>query len=110
MQLRHEFSLCRVYKKSKCVRAFDRRPTGFGIIEGTVPPQPLNDTGDDVAATPSNQNISPSKDKNLPALNAYLMESSSSGEEHAPTSQPVETSNDLDFSDVPLWNWDCNFI
>ncbi|XWS66631.1 hypothetical protein CRYUN_Cryun05aG0216600 [Craigia yunnanensis] len=24
--LRHEFSLCRVYKKSKCVRSFDRRP------------------------------------------------------------------------------------
>lgn len=26
MQLRQEFSLCRVYKKSKCLRAFDRRP------------------------------------------------------------------------------------
>ncbi|ESW34919.1 hypothetical protein PHAVU_001G192000 [Phaseolus vulgaris] len=25
-QLRKEFSLCRVYKKSKCLRAFDRRP------------------------------------------------------------------------------------
>ncbi|XP_027353285.1 NAC domain-containing protein 90-like [Abrus precatorius] len=25
-QLRQEFSLCRVYKKSKCLRAFDRRP------------------------------------------------------------------------------------
>ncbi|XVE75930.1 hypothetical protein DITRI_Ditri12bG0131200 [Diplodiscus trichospermus] len=24
--LRHEFSLCRVYKKSKCLRSFDRRP------------------------------------------------------------------------------------
>lgn len=109
LKLRHEFSLCRVYKNSKCVRAFDRRPAGFGSIEGTVPPQPLNATGNDVA-TPPNQNISPSNNKNLPALDVYLMESSSSVEEHARTSQPVETSNDLDFSDVPLWDWDCNFI
>ena len=26
LQLRQEFSLCRIYKKSKCLRAFDRRP------------------------------------------------------------------------------------
>ncbi|PRQ44031.1 putative transcription factor NAM family [Rosa chinensis] len=30
--LRQEFSLCRVYKKSKCLRAFDRRPSGTGDI------------------------------------------------------------------------------
>lgn len=31
MQVRQEFSLCRVYKKSKSLRAFDRRPpTGPG--------------------------------------------------------------------------------
>ncbi|TQD87063.1 hypothetical protein C1H46_027391 [Malus baccata] len=29
--LRQEFSLCRVYKKSKCLRAFDRRPPGIEI-------------------------------------------------------------------------------
>ncbi|KAJ4830107.1 hypothetical protein Tsubulata_001313 [Turnera subulata] len=27
-KLRQEFSLCRVYKNSKCLRAFDRRPVG----------------------------------------------------------------------------------
>ncbi|KAK4757424.1 hypothetical protein SAY87_018725 [Trapa incisa] len=27
MQVRQEYSLCRVYKHSKCLRAFDRRPT-----------------------------------------------------------------------------------
>lgn len=27
MQLRQEYSLCRVYKQSKCLRAFDRRPS-----------------------------------------------------------------------------------
>ncbi|XP_062112710.1 NAC domain-containing protein 90-like [Humulus lupulus] len=30
--LRQEFSLCRVYKKTKCLRAFDRRPTREEII------------------------------------------------------------------------------
>ncbi|PON78040.1 NAC domain containing protein [Parasponia andersonii] len=30
--LRQEFSLCRVYKKTKCLRAFDRRPTRDEII------------------------------------------------------------------------------
>ncbi|MFQ6641425.1 hypothetical protein Gotur_016320 [Gossypium turneri] len=29
--LRHEFSLCRVYKKSKCLRSFDRRPPAGGV-------------------------------------------------------------------------------
>ena len=28
MQLKHEFSLCRVYVTSGCARAFDRRPLG----------------------------------------------------------------------------------
>ncbi|XP_039125427.1 NAC domain-containing protein 90-like [Dioscorea cayenensis subsp. rotundata] len=30
-KLRNEFSLCRVYIKSGCLRAFDRRPVGLGI-------------------------------------------------------------------------------
>ncbi|XWS59453.1 hypothetical protein CRYUN_Cryun08bG0123200 [Craigia yunnanensis] len=29
--LRDEFSLCRVYKKSKCLRSFDRRPPAGGV-------------------------------------------------------------------------------
>lgn len=33
MQLQQEFSLCRVYQKSKCLRAFDRRPSGVVIGE-----------------------------------------------------------------------------
>ena len=35
-QLRQEFSLCRVYKKTKCLRAFDRRPTGVEIITSDI--------------------------------------------------------------------------
>ncbi|XP_024975464.1 NAC domain-containing protein 90-like isoform X2 [Cynara cardunculus var. scolymus] len=30
-KLMQEFSLCRLYIKSKCLRAFDRRPSGVGI-------------------------------------------------------------------------------
>ncbi|KAB1222492.1 NAC domain-containing protein 90 [Morella rubra] len=34
--LRHEVSLCRLYKKSKCLRAFDRRPSGVVIGDPAV--------------------------------------------------------------------------
>ncbi|XP_028081332.1 NAC domain-containing protein 90-like [Camellia sinensis] len=32
--LRQEFSLCRVYIKSKCMRAFDRRPSAAATSDG----------------------------------------------------------------------------
>ncbi|KAH1123142.1 hypothetical protein J1N35_006302 [Gossypium stocksii] len=35
--LRQEFSLCRVYKKSKCLRSFDRRPPGILKIGESTP-------------------------------------------------------------------------
>ncbi|XP_024019684.1 NAC domain-containing protein 90 isoform X2 [Morus notabilis] len=35
--LRQEFSLCRVYKKTKCLRAFDRRPAGMEITISNNP-------------------------------------------------------------------------
>lgn len=38
LQLRQDFSLCRVYKKSKCLRSFDRRPLpGILKIEESIP-------------------------------------------------------------------------
>lgn len=47
MQLRQEFSLCRVYKKSKCLRAFDRRPSPpirrVDIITGSSSSNPHQD-------------------------------------------------------------------
>ncbi|KAM6547636.1 hypothetical protein CsatB_019312 [Cannabis sativa] len=42
--LRQEFSLCRVYKKTKCLRAFDRRPTREEII--TISPTTTTTTLD----------------------------------------------------------------
>ncbi|KAA3465085.1 NAC domain-containing protein 90-like [Gossypium australe] len=35
--LRQEFSLCRVYKKSKCLRSFDRRPPGILKMGESIP-------------------------------------------------------------------------
>lgn len=34
--MRQEFSVCRVYKKSKCLRAFDRRPPPAVVIGDPV--------------------------------------------------------------------------
>ncbi|KAK6942575.1 NAC domain [Dillenia turbinata] len=43
LQFRHEFSVCRTYKSSKCLRSFDRRPSrvdiGSGEATGVVPQQ-----------------------------------------------------------------------
>nr|GMC79530.1 NAC domain-containing protein 90-like [Ipomoea batatas] len=42
LKLHQEFSLCRVYKRAKCVRAFDRRPTSNGpaITAAAFQPSP----------------------------------------------------------------------
>ncbi|KAJ8537617.1 hypothetical protein K7X08_014157 [Anisodus acutangulus] len=109
LKLQHEFSLCRVYKKSKCVRAFDRRPAGSGIIEGILlpPHQPLINNADhdhDHAAPSNYQN----KNNNL-IIGTGSLESSSSGEHGDQYSQPVGSLNDL--SETPLWDFDdWNFI
>ncbi|KAK6779348.1 hypothetical protein RDI58_021532 [Solanum bulbocastanum] len=84
LKLQHEFSLCRVYKKSKIVRAFDRRPAGSGLL---LPPnQPLINNNNNN----NNNNIgtsSPSRE----------------------IIQPMGNYNDL--SETPLWDFeDWNFI
>ncbi|XWS66632.1 hypothetical protein CRYUN_Cryun05aG0216700 [Craigia yunnanensis] len=43
--LRKEFSLCRIYKKSKCLRSFDRRPPPGVVQIGEPAPQHGNDFG-----------------------------------------------------------------
>ncbi|KAM3217834.1 NAC domain-containing protein 90 [Capsicum annuum] len=105
-KLRHEFSLCRVYKKSKCVRAFDRRPAGSGLLLLT-PHQPLINNVDHNQAEPSNNNNNNNNNNNI------IGTSSSSGEHfgynYQNNSQPVGNFNDL--SETPLWDFDdWNFI
>ncbi|GLT94738.1 hypothetical protein SLE2022_124650 [Rubroshorea leprosula] len=93
--LRHEFSLCRVYKKSKCLRSFDRRPP-----PALPPPQPsaTQQVPSAVAAT-SQQN---------PQMEDQRMESSpetsSSGEQgNTPSHSAGQTSDSKMIGDEELF-------
>lgn len=107
LKLQHEFSLCRVYKQSKCVRAFDRRPAGSGL---SLPPhQPLINVDQ---AAPSNYQNNNNNNNNNIIIGTSSLESSPSGEhingDHQ-NSQPLGSFNDL--SETPLWDFDdWNFI
>ncbi|KAA8516760.1 hypothetical protein F0562_017042 [Nyssa sinensis] len=93
-QLRQEFSLCRVYIKSKCLRAFDRRPPAAATGQATVhQAQP----GDE--ATPSQQN--------QPMMEITSSPECSSSGDHANPPQTVESDNlDMAADNVPLWDWE----
>ncbi|PQQ20156.1 NAC domain-containing protein 90 [Prunus yedoensis var. nudiflora] len=100
MQLRHEFSLCRVYKKSKCLRAFDRRPLGVEIMSN--PSLNLNQTAaahegaghQDQGSTSHSSNPLMGSDQRR---NSSSPESSSSGDHHGPQppSQPAGETGTL---------------
>ncbi|XP_060206132.1 NAC domain-containing protein 90-like [Lycium barbarum] len=103
LKLQHEFSLCRVYKKSKCVRAFDRRPAGSGINEGLLLPshQPINVDHDHQAAPSTYQN----NDNRI--IGTSSLESSSSGEHNGENPQPMGSLDDLSEN---IWDFDWNYI
>ncbi|XP_050226955.1 NAC domain-containing protein 90-like [Mercurialis annua] len=91
----HEFTLCRVYKKSKNIRAFDRRPLAseIGDIRSAQPQPEVSINADD--------------HQNLPTTTetANSHESSSSEDRHV--TQIGESSNMLMSTDSePLWDWD----
>ena len=91
MQLRHEFSLCRVYVISGSFRAFDRRP-----LEVTSETQHQGDT----AAT-SSQNTAMVERTSSP-------ETSYSGGDRADLPETARTT-DQDMNDdleEPLWEWE----
>ncbi|KAJ8754739.1 hypothetical protein K2173_012128 [Erythroxylum novogranatense] len=97
--LRQEFSLCRVYKNSKNLRAFDRRPPGPEMVETRA--QPVG--GYDGTITSCHHYHEP------PVVErASSPESSSSGDQ-GNVSQTAESSskamsrdNDMDLS----WDWE----
>lgn len=105
MQVRQELSLCRVYKKSKCLRAFDRRP----------PPQPAAAAGVQIGEPRLDQQANSNElmrrdhrhdDYQNPQFdNAERTSSSSSSGDHAQQSLNGETSNVAMGSDSELW-WD----
>lgn len=97
--LRHEFNLCRVYKKSKSIRAFDRRPLGVEM-RGQSAGAP-SDLHQNMASSSSLAQNSPQ---------------SSSSDDHGTnySNNPTQTSNEnanhlpmsIDTQTEALWDWD----
>ncbi|XP_028114700.1 NAC transcription factor 29-like [Camellia sinensis] len=96
--LRPEFSLCRVYKKSKCLRAFDRRPSPEVPVTGqeAMVHQVIAHHGTE--ATTSHQNRPTMERTGSPE---------SSDEDHPNPSKAVRSDNlDMDIGNEPLWDWE----
>ncbi|CAI9760851.1 unnamed protein product [Fraxinus pennsylvanica] len=93
-QLREELSLCRVYRKTKGMRAFDRRPP---------PPDEVVEGHQSVAA--HHQNVEATSQQNHPVADKtnYLFDNSSSEDHHIP-------NNILDMAvednEPSSWDWE----
>ncbi|CAL5350580.1 unnamed protein product [Camellia sinensis] len=97
-KLRPEFSLCRVYKKLKCLRAFDRRPSPEVPVTGqeAMVHQVIAHHGTE--ATTSHQNRPTMERTGSPE---------SSDEDHPNPSKAVRSDNlDMDIGNEPLWDWE----
>ncbi|PIN05488.1 hypothetical protein CDL12_21969 [Handroanthus impetiginosus] len=104
-QVREELSLCRIYKRSKCSRAFDRRPPTEVAAgneeavhhhrnhadEAINPPEIINGGVDSPSSGDQNTNPSPS-----------------SGDQNTNPSQSVESENNWDMAtdNEPMWDWE----
>ncbi|OMO82355.1 No apical meristem (NAM) protein [Corchorus capsularis] len=92
--LRQEFSLCRVYKKSKCLRSFDRRPPpGVVLMTGDVL-VPHHDHGRRFGGEMSRQIGAGGAEGILATATASSPESSSSGyhnNQHQPNQPTAQT-------------------
>ncbi|XP_007027833.2 PREDICTED: NAC domain-containing protein 90 isoform X1 [Theobroma cacao] len=97
--LRHEFSLCRVYKKSKCLRSFDRRPPAEGV---QIRDPAADNQGQAAVGAAAACHQSPQ----MAERTISSPESSSSGD-HGNPSQTGESSNSsamaVDFNE-PFWD------
>ncbi|XP_037492117.1 NAC domain-containing protein 90-like [Jatropha curcas] len=98
--LRHEFSLCRVYKKSKSLRAFDRRPLGVEMLRDQTGAAAHGDE-----ATTSCQNL---KMEKMEIANSPDESSSSQGTNNNIPDQIGERSNIMPMvtDTQPFWDWD----
>ena len=99
LQLRPEFSLCRVYKKSKSLRAFDRRPSPEVPMTGqeAMVHQVIAHHGTE--ATTSHHN--------RPTMERTGSPESSSNEDHPNPSNTMRSDNlDMDIGNEPLWDWE----
>ncbi|KAF2289698.1 hypothetical protein GH714_038019 [Hevea brasiliensis] len=85
--LRQEFTLCRVYKNSKCRRAFDRRP--IGVLMGE----------------PSVQLVS-SEEARTNQQNPQLMVDRSTFEGSCPEENGPSSQMAMAVDNEPLWDWE----
>ncbi|XP_061366767.1 NAC domain-containing protein 90-like [Gastrolobium bilobum] len=90
-KLRQEYSLCRVYKKLKCLRAFDRRPP------------PRRDTC--TASYPNVKNVGDQHQKGSTSHATSSPESSSSGDHGQPSHGGGEASQ-MELDNEPLLDWE----
>ncbi|KAL6141671.1 hypothetical protein ACLB2K_059959 [Fragaria x ananassa] len=120
--LRQEFSLCRVYKKSKCLRAFDRRPSGTGDImrrptvtvqlpalphlgtdhhnEGSTYPTAISHAQNIIPAAPNSYNVE------MERISTLSSSGSSSSGDHGQPSQSGQSTGSLPVAvdnGEPLW-------
>ncbi|XP_050381861.1 NAC domain-containing protein 90-like [Argentina anserina] len=118
--LRKEFSLCRVYKKSKCLRAFDRRPPGNGDIiprpTVTVPLPAALQLGTDHREGSTNPTVIYHAQNSIAAVpNIYDVEVgrrntlSSSGSSSSEASQSIQSTGSVSMvfdNGEPMWELD----
>ncbi|KAF5821432.1 putative transcription factor NAM family [Helianthus annuus] len=97
-ELMEEFSLCRVYVKSNCLRAFDRRPSGV-MINDQQPPVPQPFHNNEHHATTSTRHGQPS-----------VLERTTSLSDHSHCSSDDQTVNHphytMESDDHNLWEWE----
>ncbi|KAI3471791.1 hypothetical protein Pfo_028444 [Paulownia fortunei] len=89
-QLREELSLCRIYKRSKCLRAFDRRPPSEAVHHHHLRHE---------AATFNNIQHNPI----VPEIADCSLDSSSSGDHITNPSTSVES---MVTDNEPFWDWE----
>ena len=102
LQLRQEISLCRIYKKSKCLRAFDRRPPARSAnLERPQRIQEAAFKGEDQGSTSSVNNSQKAE------IRESSSESSTSGEQHRqqPSQSGEYGSNSMDVDIYNDTNW-----
>ncbi|KAI3447438.1 hypothetical protein Pfo_004103 [Paulownia fortunei] len=104
LQVREEICLCRIYKRSKCLRAFDRRPPTEAVTVGdqAAVRHQQHHTTEAITIT-SNQQKNPAV-----VLPEITNSSSSSGDHTTNPSQSVESENNWDMATdhEPLWDWE----
>lgn len=106
MQVKEELSLCRIYKRSKCLRSFDRRPPTEAAAVGCHAAVHHHQHHSTEAITISNhQNQAVAHEKTN-----CTVDSSSSGDLAATDpSQSLEISEnnwDMATDNEPLWDWE----